>query len=137
MAFIRRCQYSSRCFPFSSVSSNSSSLPKAKATATTTTTTTTTSFNSNSNSNSIPTLLRACKTSLHLHQLHTHIIRKSLEQDHFLVTLSSPSPLSTLSYSTSIFNRVFVDPVGFSRTLSLEFILKNLISSTLFRSSLA
>ncbi|KAK4568155.1 hypothetical protein RGQ29_003793 [Quercus rubra] len=106
MAFIRRCQYSSRCFPFSSVSSNSSSLPKAKATATTTTTTTTTSFNSNSNS--IPTLLRACKTSLHLHQLHAHIIRKGLEQDHFLITLliSLSLSLSTLSYSTSVFNRV-------------------------------
>ncbi|KAM3731321.1 hypothetical protein ACB098_12G154000 [Castanea mollissima] len=64
------------CFSFPSVSSNSSSLPKATAT------TTTTSFNSNS----ISTLLRACKTSLHLCQLHAHIIRKGL------ITLSSPSP---------------------------------------------
>ncbi|XP_041025103.1 putative pentatricopeptide repeat-containing protein At5g37570 [Juglans microcarpa x Juglans regia] len=57
---------------------------------------------------SVPTLLRACKTSLHLHQLHAHIIRKGLEQDHFLVTLfvSLSNSLSTLSYSTSVFNRV-------------------------------
>ncbi|XP_038697510.1 putative pentatricopeptide repeat-containing protein At5g37570 [Tripterygium wilfordii] len=54
---------------------------------------------------SLPSLLKSCKTKLQLYQLHAHIIREGLEQDHYLVAkllyLSS-----SLSYSASIFDRV-------------------------------
>ncbi|XP_015581682.1 putative pentatricopeptide repeat-containing protein At5g37570 [Ricinus communis] len=54
---------------------------------------------------SIRTLINCCKTIRHLYQLHARIIRKGLEQDHFIVShLLSHS--SSISYSASIFDRV-------------------------------
>ncbi|XP_021289183.1 putative pentatricopeptide repeat-containing protein At5g37570 [Herrania umbratica] len=55
---------------------------------------------------SLPTLLRSCKTQNQLHQIHAHIIKKGLQQDHFLITLFL-SLSTSLSYSTSVFNYLF------------------------------
>ncbi|GLT62721.1 hypothetical protein SLA2020_353360 [Shorea laevis] len=54
---------------------------------------------------SLPSLLRSCKTPHHLGQVHAHIVKKGLEQDHFLITLFI-SIAASLSYCTSIFDRV-------------------------------
>ncbi|KAI4348921.1 hypothetical protein L6164_009585 [Bauhinia variegata] len=53
-------------------------------------------------------LLKACKTINHLHKCHAHIIRKGLEQDHFLITqlIYLSNSLANLTYSETVFNRV-------------------------------
>ncbi|KAA8532385.1 hypothetical protein F0562_032360 [Nyssa sinensis] len=59
---------------------------------------------------SVSTLLRACKTIRNLEQVHTIIIQKGLEQDHFLITrfISLCYSLSSnIAYATSVFDRVF------------------------------
>ncbi|KAF2307681.1 hypothetical protein GH714_030790 [Hevea brasiliensis] len=54
---------------------------------------------------SIRTLINSCKTIGHLYQLHALIIRKGLEQDHFLVSyLLNRS--NSVSYALSIFDRL-------------------------------
>jgi pentatricopeptide repeat protein len=59
---------------------------------------------------SIATLLKACKRIQHLQQIHASIIHRGLEQDQFLISnfisLANTLSTSTLSYSTSVFNRV-------------------------------
>lgn len=57
---------------------------------------------------SIASLLKACKTQFHLQQVHAQIIHKGLEQDFFLITqfICLANTLSSLSYSTSVFDRV-------------------------------
>ncbi|CAK9139031.1 unnamed protein product [Ilex paraguariensis] len=60
-------------------------------------------------SHSILTLLRACKTIRNLEQVHTRIIHKGSEQDHFLITqfISLCNSLSpNIAYATSVFDRV-------------------------------
>ncbi|CAI0391448.1 unnamed protein product [Linum tenue] len=58
---------------------------------------------------SIRLLIQSCKTLRHLHQFHAHIISRGLEQDHWTVSnllKLSTSLSASLSYSTSVFNRV-------------------------------
>ncbi|KAH7843237.1 hypothetical protein Vadar_014269 [Vaccinium darrowii] len=63
-------------------------------------------------SSSIPSLISLCKTLRNLEQIHTQIIRKGSEQDHFLITLfisalTSLSPnTTTISYASTVFDRV-------------------------------
>ncbi|XP_047340994.1 putative pentatricopeptide repeat-containing protein At5g37570 [Impatiens glandulifera] len=57
----------------------------------------------------ILSLLSACKSIRNLQQVHSLIIRSGVEQDHFIITRFislSDSLSSTLSYQTSIFDRV-------------------------------
>ncbi|KAK7244858.1 hypothetical protein RIF29_39686 [Crotalaria pallida] len=57
----------------------------------------------------ILTLLKACKTIHHLHQVHASIVHRGLEQDHSLVSLFislSTTFSATISYSTTVFDRV-------------------------------
>ncbi|PIA46466.1 hypothetical protein AQUCO_01500184v1, partial [Aquilegia coerulea] len=68
-------------------------------------------FSHLSSSLCIKTLLsnNQCKTLRHLEQIHTQIIKKGSEQDHFLITLFinlCNSFSNHLHYSTSVFNRV-------------------------------
>ncbi|XP_062115490.1 putative pentatricopeptide repeat-containing protein At5g37570 isoform X2 [Humulus lupulus] len=58
---------------------------------------------------SIPALIKACKTPTHLQLVHAHIVRRGLEQDHSLISLfiGLSQALSILSYSASVFDRVF------------------------------
>ncbi|XP_062115476.1 putative pentatricopeptide repeat-containing protein At5g37570 [Humulus lupulus] len=58
---------------------------------------------------SIPALIKACKTPTHLQLVHAHIVRRGLEQDHSLISqfIGLSQALSTLSYSASVFDRVF------------------------------
>ncbi|WCJ34239.1 Pentatricopeptide repeat (PPR-like) superfamily protein [Euphorbia peplus] len=68
---------------------------------------------------SIRTLINSCKNIHHLSQLHARIIHKGLEQDHFIISqILTISP--SLSYSTSIFNRL-VNP----STILYNILLKN------------
>ncbi|CAL1394860.1 unnamed protein product [Linum trigynum] len=58
---------------------------------------------------SIRLLIQSCKTLCHLQQFHAHIICRGLEQDHWTISnlLKLLTSLSaSLSYSTSVFNRV-------------------------------
>ncbi|KAK3042035.1 hypothetical protein RJ639_001737 [Escallonia herrerae] len=58
---------------------------------------------------SIVTLLRTCKTLKNLEQVHTQIIHKGSEQDHFLITqfICLCTAVSTnISYAASVFDRV-------------------------------
>ncbi|PON43729.1 Tetratricopeptide-like helical domain containing protein [Parasponia andersonii] len=64
------------------------------------------------NNNSLPSisaLIKACKTPTHLHQVHAQIVQRGLEQDHFLISqfVCLSQTLSAVSYSTSVFDRVF------------------------------
>ncbi|MED6196940.1 hypothetical protein PIB30_052017, partial [Stylosanthes scabra] len=57
----------------------------------------------------IATLLKACKTIDHLYQVHTSIIHRGLEQDHFIMSRLisvSASFGAPASYSTAVFDRV-------------------------------
>ncbi|XP_004494227.1 putative pentatricopeptide repeat-containing protein At5g37570 [Cicer arietinum] len=58
----------------------------------------------------IATLLKACKRIQHLQQVHASIIQRGLDQDQFLISqfISHGNTISTstLSYSTTIFDRV-------------------------------
>ncbi|XP_057720391.1 putative pentatricopeptide repeat-containing protein At5g37570 [Arachis stenosperma] len=63
----------------------------------------------------IITLLKACKTIHHLHQVHASIIQRGLEQDHLIISrfiFLSASFAATASYYTSAFDRV-LDPSPF------------------------
>ncbi|CAN0879487.1 Putative pentatricopeptide repeat-containing protein At5g37570 [Linum grandiflorum] len=72
---------------------------------------------------SIPLLIKSCKTLVHLHQLHAHIIRRGLDQDHFIV--SHLLTLSTsLSYSTSVFNSL-IAPSTYLYNVLLKVYSKN------------
>ncbi|XP_057948799.1 putative pentatricopeptide repeat-containing protein At5g37570 [Malania oleifera] len=53
-------------------------------------------------------LLRACKATRHLQQVHSRIVRKGLEQDHFIIThfICFCNSLRNLLYATTVFNRV-------------------------------
>ncbi|KAJ1389793.1 Tetratricopeptide-like helical domain superfamily [Sesbania bispinosa] len=57
---------------------------------------------------SIATLLKACKRSEHLQQVHACIIQRGLEQDHFLISqfICLATSLCTLAYSATVFDRV-------------------------------
>ncbi|XP_010440872.1 PREDICTED: putative pentatricopeptide repeat-containing protein At5g37570 isoform X2 [Camelina sativa] len=55
---------------------------------------------------SLETLLKLCKSEIHLNQIHARIIRKGLEQDQNLISILISSSSSSLSYSSSVFNRV-------------------------------
>ncbi|KAK9289463.1 hypothetical protein L1049_007618 [Liquidambar formosana] len=57
--------------------------------------------------------LKACKTILHLEQVHAHIIRQGLEQDHFIITqfICLCNSLTNLPYATSVFNRVYTPSI--------------------------
>ncbi|KAJ9539736.1 hypothetical protein OSB04_026242 [Centaurea solstitialis] len=59
---------------------------------------------------SILTLLKDCKNVRNLEQVHTQIIRKGFEQDHFLITqfISACNSVSSnnLSYAQTVFDRV-------------------------------
>ncbi|KAG7543638.1 Pentatricopeptide repeat [Arabidopsis thaliana x Arabidopsis arenosa] len=55
---------------------------------------------------SLETLLKLCKSEIHLNQIHARIIRKGLEQDQNLVSIFISSSSSSLSYSSSVFERV-------------------------------
>ncbi|KAK6144716.1 hypothetical protein DH2020_021536 [Rehmannia glutinosa] len=61
-------------------------------------------------SSAILSLLRACKTIRDLNQVHTHIIRRGYEQDHFLITqfisICATVLPTNISYPTSVFNSV-------------------------------
>ncbi|KAL8518112.1 hypothetical protein ACS0TY_009409 [Phlomoides rotata] len=62
-------------------------------------------------SSAILPILKACKTVRDIYQIHTRIIRRGYEQDHFLISqflsiFANVSP-SNLSYPTSVFNSVF------------------------------
>ncbi|KAL0358545.1 UNVERIFIED_CONTAM: putative pentatricopeptide repeat-containing protein [Sesamum angustifolium] len=61
-------------------------------------------------SSAILTLLRACKTIRDLNQVHSHIIRRGCEQDHFLIaqfiSICATVLPTNVSYSTSVFNCV-------------------------------
>ncbi|KAL1225059.1 putative pentatricopeptide repeat-containing protein [Cardamine amara subsp. amara] len=55
---------------------------------------------------SLETLLKLCKSEIHLNQIHARIIRKGLEQDQNLISILISSPSSSLTYSSSVFDRV-------------------------------
>ncbi|CAH8277278.1 unnamed protein product [Arabidopsis lyrata] len=55
---------------------------------------------------SLETLLKLCKSEIHLNQIHARIIRKGLEQDQNLISIFISSSSSSLSYSSSVFERV-------------------------------
>lgn len=57
---------------------------------------------------SIASLIKACRNPKHLQQVHAQIIRKGLEQDHFLISqfICLSQTLSNLSYSVSVFDRI-------------------------------
>ncbi|KAL0452040.1 UNVERIFIED_CONTAM: putative pentatricopeptide repeat-containing protein [Sesamum latifolium] len=61
-------------------------------------------------SSAILSLLRACKTIRDLNQVHTHIIRRGCEQDHFLIaqfiSICATVLPTNLSYQTGVFNCV-------------------------------
>lgn len=65
-------------------------------------------YSSSPSCSSIATLFKVCKTTQHLHQVHALIIRKGLEQDQYLVAefISLSNSLASLSYSSSVFDRV-------------------------------
>ncbi|XP_019259915.1 PREDICTED: putative pentatricopeptide repeat-containing protein At5g37570 isoform X2 [Nicotiana attenuata] len=65
-------------------------------------------------------LLRACKTVKNLKQVHTHIIQKGYEQDHFIINqfISLCNTFSSdVSYATSVFERVMQPNVYVWNTL--------------------
>ncbi|KAH7854848.1 hypothetical protein Vadar_018363 [Vaccinium darrowii] len=61
---------------------------------------------------SIPRLISLCKTLRNLEQIHTQIIRRGSEQEHYLITLfisaltSLPPSTTTISYASAVFDRV-------------------------------
>ncbi|CAN1141897.1 Putative pentatricopeptide repeat-containing protein At5g37570 [Linum perenne] len=76
-----------------------------------------------SSGSSIPLLIKSCKNLVHLHQLHAHVLRRGLDQDHFIV--SHFLTLSTsLSYSTSVFNSL-IAPSTFLYNVLLKVYSKN------------
>ncbi|XP_031281993.1 putative pentatricopeptide repeat-containing protein At5g37570 [Pistacia vera] len=69
---------------------------------------------------SIITLLKTSKLRTHLHQVHSHLIKKGLQQDHSLIShfISLCHSLGTsLSYSTSIFNQIITPSTFLWNTL--------------------
>ncbi|KAI7992138.1 putative pentatricopeptide repeat-containing protein [Camellia lanceoleosa] len=68
---------------------------------------------------SIPNLLSACKSIRNLEQVHTQIIHKGAEQDHFVITrfISLTSLFSNISYASNRFDR-FCNPISIYGTLS-------------------
>ncbi|KAK7337277.1 hypothetical protein VNO77_17842 [Canavalia gladiata] len=79
----------------------------------------------------ITTLLKACKYSEHLEQVQASIIKRGLEQDHFLISLFISHSLSTLSYSASLFHRVLSPSTFLWNTLIKTYCQKTLFSDTL------
>ncbi|XP_059280534.1 putative pentatricopeptide repeat-containing protein At5g37570 isoform X2 [Lycium ferocissimum] len=80
----------------------------------------TTSTEPSSLSIPILNLLRACKTIKNLLQVHTHIIQKGYEQDHFIINqfISLCNTFSfDVSYATSVFERVIQPNVYVWNTL--------------------
>ncbi|XP_060197968.1 putative pentatricopeptide repeat-containing protein At5g37570 isoform X2 [Lycium barbarum] len=80
----------------------------------------TTSTEPSSLSIPILNLLRACKTIKNLLQVHTHIIQKGYEQDHFIINqfISLCNTFSSdVSYATSVFERVIQPNVYVWNTL--------------------
>ncbi|KAH7512211.1 hypothetical protein FEM48_Zijuj12G0066500 [Ziziphus jujuba var. spinosa] len=81
---------------------------------------------------SVSTLLKACKTCRQLQQVHSQIIRKGLEQDHFLITqfICLSRALSCLFYSTSVFNRVLCPNIFLWNALIRGYCEKSSFSDT-------
>ncbi|KAK7396587.1 hypothetical protein VNO78_17702 [Psophocarpus tetragonolobus] len=80
---------------------------------------------------SISTLLKACKNSEQLEQVHACIIHRGLEQDHFLISLFI-SHAHSLSYSLSVFHRVLSPSTFLWNTL-----IKSHCHNTFFSHTLA
>ncbi|THG17443.1 hypothetical protein TEA_006833 [Camellia sinensis var. sinensis] len=69
---------------------------------------------------SIPNLLSACKSIRNLEQVHTQIIHKGAEQDHFVITRFislCTSLFSNISYASSVFDRVLQPNIYLWNTL--------------------
>ncbi|XP_061355157.1 putative pentatricopeptide repeat-containing protein At5g37570 [Gastrolobium bilobum] len=71
---------------------------------------------------SIATLLKVCKSSEHLQQVHACIIKRGLEQDHFLIShfISLANSLATLAYSVAVFDRLLM-PTSFLWNTLIKF----------------
>ncbi|XP_058739011.1 putative pentatricopeptide repeat-containing protein At5g37570 isoform X1 [Vicia villosa] len=83
----------------------------------------------------IATLLKACKRIQHLQQVHASIVQRGLEQDQFLISqfisLANTFSTSTLSYSTTVFDRVINPSTFLWNTLIRTHCQKSLFSDTL------
>ncbi|GJW21484.1 putative pentatricopeptide repeat-containing protein [Tanacetum coccineum] len=64
-------------------------------------------------------LLKACKNLRHLEQVHTQIIRKGCEQDHFLITqfITLCNQHNHLAYASTLFDRVLQPNIYLWNTL--------------------